>query len=55
MAPMREALHIANVLDYLDEDGQILHGHLNERLVPLVNELSWWAKALKAARDQDSA
>jgi hypothetical protein len=55
MAPMREAIHIAGVLDYLDEDGKTLRGHLNERLVPLMSELSWWAKALKTARDQDKA
>jgi NAD(P)H-dependent FMN reductase len=54
MAPMREAVHIANVLDYLDEDGHILQGHLNERLVPLIGQLGWWAKALKAARDQNN-
>jgi NAD(P)H-dependent FMN reductase len=52
MAPMREAIHIANVLDYLDEDGQMLRGHLQERLDVLMNELEWWAKALKIARDQ---
>jgi NAD(P)H-dependent FMN reductase len=55
MAPMREAVHIAGVLDYLDEDGATLRGHLNERLAPLMGELSWWAKALKAARDQSQS
>jgi len=52
MASMREAIHIADVMDYLNENGTTLRGHLNERLVLLMSELSWWAKALKAARDQ---
>lgn len=53
MAPMREAIHIANILDTLDEDGNILKGHLNERLAKLMEELDWWAKALKSAREQN--
>jgi len=50
MAPMREALHISNVLDVLDEEGNLLKGHSNEKLVVTVKELLWWAKALKNAR-----
>jgi len=52
MAPMREALHISNVLDRLDEEGNLLKGHSNEMLEVTVAELLWWTKALKNARDE---
>jgi len=50
MAPLREAIHIAYVLDTIDEDGNLLQGHYNERLSTLLDELRWWSSALKAAR-----
>jgi len=53
MAPLREAIHISYVLDTLDEEGRLLktdHGHYPERLETLLQELKWWAEALKAAR-----
>lgn len=51
MAPLREALHISQVLKTFDEDGNyLLQGHLSERLEDTINELLWWAKALKKAR-----
>lgn len=53
MAPLREAIHITYILDTIDEDGTVLKGHLNERLVKLMDELTWWTKALKTARDND--
>lgn len=52
MAPLREAIHITYMLDTIDEDGNLLKGHFNERLVKFMDELLWWANALKAARDQ---
>lgn len=52
MAPMHNAVHIAQVLDTLDENGNLLKGHLNERLSKLMEELLWWTKALKTAREQ---
>jgi NAD(P)H-dependent FMN reductase len=54
MAPMRAALHISNVLDVLDEEGNLLKGHSNEKLAVTVEELLWWAKALKNARNNKS-
>ncbi len=51
MAPMREAVHISHVLDTIDEKGTLLKGHYNERVITVVEELLWWAKALKTARD----
>lgn len=52
MAPMREAVHISHVLDTIDEQGNLLKGHYNERVVEVVKELLWWAEALKTARDK---
>lgn len=51
MAPMREALHISHVLDVIDEDGNLMKSHANEKLAVTVAELLWWANALKNARD----
>lgn len=51
MAPLSNAIHISYVLDTIDENGFLLKGHYNERLVTLMDELLWWAEALKIARD----
>lgn len=54
MAPVQAAIHIAYVLDTLDENGRLLQDHhYSERIERLVKELAWWAHALKAARDQN--
>lgn len=42
------------VLDTLDENGKLLKGHFNERLQSLMEELLWWAKALKNARHKST-
>lgn len=52
MAPIREAVHIGHVLDTIDEKGNLLKGHYNERIIKMVEQLLWWAKALKVARDK---
>lgn len=52
MAPLREAIHITYVLDTIDERGNMLKGHFNERLTKLMEELLWWAEALKIAREK---
>ncbi len=52
MAPMRAAIHISHVLDTIDENGNLLKGHLNERVIEVVKELLWWADALKTAREK---
>lgn len=54
MAPMREALHISKILDTLDEEGNLLGSHINEKLEVTVAELLWWTKALKNARNTGS-
>ncbi len=50
MAPISQAIHISYVLDTLDEKGNLIKGHFNERLLHLMEELIWWTKALKTAR-----
>lgn len=52
MAPIQHAIHITYVLDTLDEEGNILKGHLNEKLDDLMEELLWWTHALKIAREK---
>ena len=52
MAPIQAAVHISRVLDTIDEKGELLSGHYNERLAAVMEQLVWWAKALKTARDK---
>ena len=52
MAPIYRAVHISFVLDTLDENGNLLKGNYEDRLTKLVDELLWWAKALKEAREK---
>src|SRR3989338_1617334 len=52
MAPMREAIHISHVLDSIDEKGNLLKDHYNKRLATVVEQLLWWTKALKEAREK---
>lgn len=54
MVPIREAIHITYVLDTIDEEGNVLKGHFNERLQKFMEELSWWTKTLKTARDNSA-
>lgn len=53
MAPMDKALHISQVLEAIDENGILLQGRYAEQLVKVVDELLWWASALKTAREKD--
>lgn len=50
MAPMQGAVHITKVLKTIDENGNLLEESYNKRLKSTVDQLLWWAKALKAAR-----
>lgn len=52
MVPIDKAIHITYVLATLDENGNVLKGHFNERLEVLIEELLWWAQALKTAREE---
>lgn len=51
MASIQPAVHMSGVLSTLDEQGNLLKGHFNERIPVVVEDLLWWAKALKTARD----
>ena len=51
MAPIQSAIHITYVLDTLDEHGNLLKGHYNERLEEFMKDLIWWTEALKNARE----
>jgi len=52
MAPVQAAVHMSGVLSTLDEEGNLLKGHYNERVVTVMEELLWWADALKIAREK---
>lgn len=52
MAPMEAAVHISHVLDTIDENGNLITGHYNERIVKVMKQLLWWTEALKSARDK---
>ncbi len=52
MAPMQKAMHIAKVLDTIDENGNLLQGSYDKQLKGLVSQLLWWAEALKTAREK---
>ena len=51
MVPCQAALHIAKVVDSIDEDGNLLDGGYDKRLEMVLTQLLWWTKALKNARD----
>ncbi len=52
MADVQAAVHISSVLSTIDQEGNLLKGHFNERIVVVVEELLWWANALKVAREK---
>lgn len=54
MAPIRNAVYIPNFWSLLDADGQLKSGAfipLESSAEKLFNQLGWWAKALKTARE----
>jgi NAD(P)H-dependent FMN reductase len=53
MAPMQGAVHIRNVVDSIDEDGNLQKGHYAEALKSVVEQLLWWASSLKIARENN--
>ncbi|MBI2607876.1 MAG: NAD(P)H-dependent oxidoreductase [Candidatus Doudnabacteria bacterium] len=55
MAPIRSAVHIPSPWNMLDEQGNLKPGSLDpfqKSAENFLNQLIWWAKALKAAREQ---
>lgn len=55
MVPLNAAVHIPRVQEVIDDDGKLLQEQYNDYLNNLVKDLSWWAKALKAARELENA
>lgn len=52
MAPIREAIHIPSIKKALDESGNPTDSKLNERAKDFLDELLWWTRALKEAREK---
>ncbi len=56
MAPVKSAVHIVwgDFLAVRQGEKKLEDfEHLNQSATALVNEIAWWAKALKAAREAD--
>lgn len=51
MVDIREALYFSNVGKLFDEEGNITDESYEERVKTFLDELTWYAKALKTARE----
>ncbi len=51
IAPIREAIHIPAIWEALDEKGAPKNPVFTERIDPVLNQLLWWVKPLKLARE----
>lgn len=51
MAPIRNAVHIPNFWTLTDEKGDFKAESLQKNADDFIDQLLWWARALKAARD----
>lgn len=54
MAPVRAGVHLTLYWTQLDENGNFPFEQYNEGLQTMVDQLLWWTKALKAAREGNS-
>ncbi|MBI4084957.1 MAG: NAD(P)H-dependent oxidoreductase [Candidatus Liptonbacteria bacterium] len=57
MAPIRSAIHIPQPWNLLDENGNLKNGAIDSfknTADAFLNQLIWWAKALRAAREKDA-
>lgn len=52
MVPIREALYFSTVQDLFDDGGHIMDESYHDRASVFFSELSWYARALKAAREE---
>jgi NAD(P)H-dependent FMN reductase len=50
MVPLRNAVHIPEYWNLLDEDGKLKTQQFQESADLMIKDLIWWAKALQAAR-----
>ena len=53
MVPIREAIYFSNVHKLFDEEGNITDESYIGQTKSFFEELLWYARALKAAREQD--
>lgn len=51
MAPLREAVVIPMAFAAFGEDGQPVNDALNDRANAVLDQLTWWTRALKQARE----
>lgn len=54
MAPIQKAMHISHISNTIDEKGTLLLGTYDKQLPKVVDQLLWWAKALKSARENNA-
>jgi len=54
MAPIRNAVHMTNFWSLLDEKGQIKMESFEGAGDAMIDQLIWWADALKEAREKDA-
>ena len=52
MVPIRNAVYFSNVAKLFDEKGNILDPSFNDKMKVVIDELTWYAKALKTAREK---
>ncbi len=52
MAPIRFAVHMVNFWTLLDKEGKVDTTSFEASGDTMIDQLTWWAKALKTARDQ---
>ena len=52
MAPIRNAVHIFEPWNMIDEQGRLKTASFEKSAGPMFDQLDWWAKALKAAREK---
>ena len=55
MAPIRNAVHLTNFWGLLDEKGTMNFSSFETVGDAMLEQLAWWAKTLKTARDADAA
>jgi NAD(P)H-dependent FMN reductase len=53
MVPIREAVHLPIFQGVFDENGELIKKHYNKTLSATLDQLHWYAKALKEAKRKD--
>lgn len=54
MVPMRQSVYVTKVKDAFDESGELTDPYYPKTITKLFDQLSWWAEALKKAREESS-